>query len=187
MFTPHWRLPSIAPAFGVILLSLTPGPAMAQKVEVQYDHQADFSKIRTYQWRTHRVFEKQPELKEQYSTGIQLVLEAGNTEMMRRGLQPVESNPDIFVTFLILTKEMQEIKTTDISAWDGYYWYAAPVWTITELEQYVRGMLVIDVVDARTSKLLWRAAGGDDIKDWRKRDKKVNSVVKKAFDRFPGR
>jgi len=97
----------------------------------------------------------------------------------------VESDPDVFVTFFILTRDVQQIKTTDISAWSGYYWYAAPTWTITELEQFVRGMLVIDIVNARTSKLVWRAICGDEIKDMRKRDKKINAAVRKAFDRFP--
>jgi hypothetical protein len=169
----------------LLLFSVVACPAIAQKLEVQYDHEADFTRIRSYQWRAHRVFEQNPELKDVYSTGIQLVLEAGNAELMKRGLQPVESEPDIFVTFFILTKDVQRIKTTDITAWSGYYWYAAPTWTITELEQFVRGMLVIDIVDGRTLKLLWRATCGDEVKDMRKRDKKINAVVKKAFERFP--
>jgi hypothetical protein len=41
------------------------------------------------------------------------------------------------------------------------------------------------MIDARTSKLLWRAWGGEQIKDWRKRDKNINSVVKKALSKFP--
>ena len=169
----------------LILCSMLPRLAVAQKVVVQYDHGADFSKIRSYQWRTHKVFEKQPELKDIYSTGIQLVLEAGNGELMKRGFQPVDAEPDVFVTFFILTRDVQQIKTTDISAWDGYYWYAAPTWTITELETFVRGMLVIDIVDARTSKLLWRANCGSEVKDMRKRDKNINKAVKKALDQFP--
>ena len=168
-----------------LLCGLVSFPLMAQKVMIQYDHEADLAKVRSYQWRAHRVFEQHPELKDVYSTGIQLVLEAGNAELMKRGLQPVESEPDIFVTFFILTKDVQQIKTTDITAWNSYYWYAAPTWTITELEQFVRGMLVIDIVDGRTLKLLWRASCGDEIKDMRKRDKKINKVVKKAFAQFP--
>ena len=177
----------MAPAYRIILLlcSLVSSPLMAQKIMIQYDHEADLAKIRSYQWRTHRVFEQNPELKDVYSTGIQLVLEAGNAELMKRGLQPVESEPDIFVTFFMLTKDVQQIKTTDITAWNSYYWYAAPTWTITELEQFVRGMLVIDIVDGRTLKLLWRASCGEEIKDMRKRDQKINKVVKKAFERFP--
>jgi hypothetical protein len=77
------------------------------------------------------------------------------------------------------------LKTVDVTAWDGYWWYAAPTWTYTEVEQYVNAMVVIDIVDARTSKLLWRASCGDKVKDFRKRDKNVEKALQKAFDRFP--
>ena len=160
--------------------------ALAQKVEIQYDHEADLSQVRRYQWRTHPVFEKNPELQQLYATAIQLVLEAGNQQLMKRGLQPDDLSPDIFVTFFILTREAQEIKTTVLSGWgSAYSWYGAPTWTISEVEDYLRGMVVIDILDAHTSKLLWRAACGDKIKDMRNRDKNINSIVKKALERFP--
>ena len=46
-------------------------------------------------------------------------------------------------------------------------------------------MLVIDIVDASISKMIWRAYCGDQIPEMRKRDKKITAVVKKALDRFP--
>jgi uncharacterized protein DUF4136 len=167
--------------YGVLIPS-----AFAQKVEVQFNHDTDFSRVRRYQWRTHPVYEKNPELQEMYATGIQLVLEAGNAELMKHGLQPADISPDIFVTFFLLTKEAQQLKTTVLSSWGaGYSWYGAPAWSITEVERYIRGILVIDILDANTSKLLWRASCGDRVKDMRNRDKNINSVVRKALDRFP--
>jgi hypothetical protein len=160
--------------------------ALAQKVEIQYDHAADFSRSLRYQWRTHPVFEKNPELQQLYATAIQLVLEAGNQQLMKRGLQPDDLSPDIFITFFVLTKEAQEVKTTVLSGWgDAYSWYGVPTWTVTEVEDYLRGMLVIEILDAHTSKLLWRAAGGDKIKEMRKRDQNINAIVRKALERFP--
>jgi hypothetical protein len=160
--------------------------ADAQKVDIQFDHQVDFSHIRRYEWRTHPIFEKNPELKEKYATGIQLVLEAGNKELANRGLRPVEESPDVFVTFFIAGEGAQQIRTYIESGWgSGYGWYGAPSWTVTEIEHYVRGLIVIEMIDTRTSKLLWRAWGGDRIKDWHERHKNINSVVKKALGKFP--
>jgi hypothetical protein len=169
---------------GCVLIVLAPS-AFAQKVNVQYDHDADFSHIRRYKWRTHPVFEKNPELQQTYATGIQLVLEAGNAQLMKRGFEPDDVSPDIFVSFFLLAKDASQLKTTVESGWGGWGWYAAPAWAITEVEYYKEGMLVIDVVDAGTSKLLWRAYCGDQIKDMRNRDKNINSAVRKAFERFP--
>jgi hypothetical protein len=161
-------------------------PAVAQKVEIQFDHETDFSQIRRYEWRTHPVFDKNPELKEKYATGIQLVLNAGNKELAKRGLLPVDDSPDVFVTFFLGGEEAQQIRTYFESAWGpGYGWYGVPTWTVTEIEHYVQGMIVIEMIDARTSKLLWRAWGSDQIKDWHERDKNINSVVKKALGKFP--
>jgi hypothetical protein len=68
-------------ALGCLLLIPS---VLAQKVIIDFDKDADFSHIRRYQWRVHPAFEKSPELREQYATGIQLVLEAGNRQLMRR-------------------------------------------------------------------------------------------------------
>ena len=46
-------------------------------------------------------------------------------------------------------------------------------------------MLVLDIVDARSSKLLWRAYCSKNIEDFRNRDKDIRKVVRKALERFP--
>jgi hypothetical protein len=107
---------------------------------------------------------------------------------MKKGFQPVDSSPDVFVTFFLNAHYAQNAKTTlELgSSWGvGYGWYAPPSWTVTEIETYAEGMLVIDIVDAATSKLMWRAYCGDKIKDMRSRDKNINSAVRKALERFP--
>lgn len=159
----------------------------AQKVQIEFDHDADFSRIRSYEWRTHPIFEKRPELKEQYATGIQLVLQAGNEEMRKRGLQPAEASPDVFVTFFLSAANKQREQTViDPAQWwsAGYGWYTPPAW-ITKTEYYTDGMLLIDMVDAATSKLIWSAYCTDTIRDFRARDKNIRSAVRKAFEKFP--
>lgn len=160
----------------------------AQKVSVDFDHEADFSHVRHYAWRTHPVFEKDPDLKELYATGIQIVLQAGNEQMMKRGLRPDDHSPDVFVTFLLSATEQESERTVvDAGEWwtSGYGWYSSPVWTSTVTEHYLAGTLVIDMVDAHTSKLLWRAYCSDTVREFRERDKNIRSAVKTAFDKFP--
>ena len=169
-------------AAGLFACCILPPAALGQKVKVEFDRDADFSRIRQYEWRPHSVFQKHPELKEIYATGIQLVLEEGNTQLMKRGFQPADSGaPDIYVTFFL---HGQGVTVTTVTADPGYGWYAPPIW-ITETDNRLDGTLVIDIVDARSSKLLWRAYCGDQIKDMRKRDKNITAAVRKAFERFP--
>ena len=104
-----------------------------------------------------RGIRENPQLQETYATGIQLVMEATNAQLMTRGLSIVDSSPDVFVSFYLQA----------------------------EVGERVNGMLVLEMFDARTSKLLWRAYCHDRIKDMSKRDKNITAVVKKALERFP--
>jgi hypothetical protein len=159
---------------------------VAQKVTIDFDKEADFSRVRSYQWRVHPAFEKHPELREQYATGIQLVLEAGNRELMKRGLRPSDGPPDVFVTFFLAAEDRKELRIITESVPGAWYgWYGQPTWTRTEVDYHKAGMLVLDIVDAASSKLLWRAYCTDTIRDMRKRDENINAAVKKALDRFP--
>jgi hypothetical protein len=102
-------------------------------------------------------------------------------------LHPADSSPDVFVTFFLHAKDAQRETTTFDPGpwWGGYGWYAPPVWTTTSIDYYKEGMLVLDIIDAATSKLLWRAYCGDQVHDMADRHKVINKAVRKAFDRFP--
>ncbi len=179
-------LPLIAVCLAGLVLPVP--SALAQKVKIDFDHNADFSRIHTYQWRTHPVFEKRPDLKERYATGIQLVLQAGNEQLMKKGFRPVDVSPDVFVTFFLVSQDEQKLKTvSEPGPWWGtpYGWYMQPMWSKTVIDSYTTGMLVLDIVDAASSAPLWRAYCSDTIHDMTERHKNVNSAVKKAFKHFP--
>jgi hypothetical protein len=171
----------------VIACSVLAPAASGQKVNIHSDPEADFSRIRQYQWRIHPVYEKKPELQEVYATGNQLVMEAANQELMKRGFQPVESSPDVYLTFYLHARPGQTERTVMVDPWwgAGYGWYTSPAWITTEIDRFVDGMVVIDIIDARSSKLIWRAYCGDQIRDFRERDKNITKAVRKALERFP--
>lgn len=176
------------PVSGLLVVLLVAPAAMllASDVTIDYDKAADFSRIQRYQWRTHPAFEKHPELREKYATGIQLVLEAGNTELMKKGLRPSDRSPDVFLSFYLSSEDNEKVRViTEAIPGAWYGWYGQPAWTRTEVDYHKTGMMVLDVIDVGTSKLIWRAYCVDSIRDMRNRDKNVNSVVKKAFKNFP--
>ena len=161
----------------------------AQKVNVDFDQNFDFSKVHHYEWRTHPIFEKHPELRDQYSTAIQLIMNATNQQLMKKGYQPVSGTPDVFLTFFVTARDMSRTYTDMLSSpgygFGWYGWYAPPVWTVTRTEQYLEGTLVMDMVDPKDTKLIWRGSATDSVKDFRNRDKNVDSAVKKIFKKFP--
>jgi len=164
-------------------------PANAQKVHVDFDQSFDFSKIHRYEWRTHPIFEKHPELRDQYSTAIQLVMNETNKQLRAKGYQSVDSTPDLLLTFFVTARNMAKTYTDMIgpagAGYGWYGWYTPPMWTVTRTDQYVEGTLVMDLVDPKDTGLVWRASATDSIKDFQHRDKNVDAAVKKIFKKFP--
>jgi Domain of unknown function (DUF4136) len=166
------------------LLFVISALALSQSVKTDYDKAIDFSKFHHYEWRDSPEFEKQPELKTRYAVGIDLVRSAANKALMAKGYMPVDFNPDFYITLFLGAKGMTDVTTLD-SGWYtwGTYWY--PMWTTVMVSHYSEGTLILDIVDAGTKHLAWRAFCKDDIRDPKTRHKNVESAVNKALKRFP--
>ena len=159
-------------------------PALPQSVKTDYDKSVDFSKLHHYEWRDSPEFEKQPELKTHYAVGIDLVRSAVNKGLMAKGYVPVDFHPDFYVTLFLGSKGMTDVTTLDAGwyTW-GPYWY--PMWTTVMVSHYTEGTLILDIVDANTRRLVWRAFCKDDIRDPKQRHENVERAVKKALKKFP--
>jgi hypothetical protein len=169
-----------------LMFSLATASAFGQRVKVQFEPGTDFSHVHSYQWRTHPVYEKNPQLQETYAVAGQLIMSEGNRQLMKQGLQPADASPDVFITFLVQAQAGESTRVVDIGPWygGGYGWYAPATWT-TETDSYLDGVIMIDIVDAHTSKPLWHAFCGDKIRDMSTRDKNITSAVRKALEKFP--
>ena len=176
--------------FGLLLSTA----AFAQKVVVEYDHDVDITKLRRYDYKEHPFLKTHPESR-QFTVGMQLVQSQMNEILMKRGYVPDDGKPEFYITLFITARLGQETHTVAIPStypggymWPGswYSWSSAyfPAWD-TWVEDYVQGILLIDVVDAKTNKLLWRAACRDKIDDMKERHKVVDDIVKKAMKKFP--
>ncbi len=176
------------------LLFLLPFASFAQKVKTEYDHDIDFRVYRKYAWKEHPFLKSHPESRK-FVVGGELVQSDTNEILVNKGFQPVEAEPDFYVTHFItarLGSETHTVPATDLYPgaymWPGswYSWSGAwfSAWD-TYVEKYVEGILLIDIVDAKTNKLIWRAACKDKIDDMKERHKNVEDTVKKALKSFP--
>ena len=176
------------------LLLLFATTALGQKVIIDYDHSIDFSTYRQYEWKEHPWLKNHPESR-QFTVGTELVQNYVNGILMKRGYQPVDEHPQIFITHFITARLRQDTYSVPSPAsypngymWPGswYTWNSAwfHAWD-TYVENYVSGILLLDVVDAKTNKLLWRAACKSKIDDMTERHKDIEDAVKKALKDFP--
>ncbi len=168
--------------------------AFGQKVMIEHSREIDFSGFRKYEWKEHPFLKNNPESR-QYTVGADLVQNSVNQILMARGYEPVDGSPaEFYITQFITARAKQETHSVPTATVPNYYmwpgsWYAwsgayFTVWD-TYVDNYAEGILLLDVVDAKTNTLLWRAACKAKIDDMSERHKVVEDVVKKALKSFP--
>ena len=118
-------------------------------------------------------------------------------ELVVRGLDHDEENPDLRVNFYINTQD--KIKTRSVPTAGGYYGYRDPFYDPwggygamgggyeTRVDQFTEGTLTIDVVDNKTNKLVWEGSvvGRLTEKDVRNMEQTVDEAVAAAMSGFP--
>jgi hypothetical protein len=159
------------------LLFLTVSVAFGQKVRIDYDHTAHFTKYKTYSWLKEPDTPKDPLMK-------QRIIDAVNMQLMAKGLMLVDSNGDLALAVHVATKEKQTLNTF----YDGmgpWGWGMGGVATTT-VETYTEGTIVADLFDAQTKKVVWRGVATKEVSD--KPDKvseQVEKAIEKMFKKFP--
>jgi hypothetical protein len=167
-------------------------PAFAQKVSVEYDHQVDFSKYKTYRWGKNKG--ELPDASD--DAHIKQKLDA---MLQARDLNKVATRQsDVVVTYQATVKQHErEIDTyeddDDIgfgTGWGmgwGWGWGDMdPVYPVTELTQIQEGDLLVDILDPATKSIVFRGyARGAFHSDPVKEDQLMSKALEKMFKNFP--
>jgi Domain of unknown function (DUF4136) len=162
---------------------LVAGPALAQKVNIDYAKDMDFKDVKTFQY-----IQKE-------DSGVKDSLMADHiTQMLKAkltasGLSEVTANPDIYVTYHVTTKTTPVLNTTGFGyggfgpgwgAWGGGLSSAT-----TTVSEYTTGTLVVDAYGPDDKKLVWRGTGTVDVSDKPdKVTKQVQDILDKLGDRW---
>jgi len=181
-------------SLGITLLlatSVLSMPAAAEKIRVHYDKSIDFAKYKTYGWAPVGAV-AHPML------ALDIV-GAVDQEMAARGLTKVASNPNLLVQMYgAVDSEVSMTSNNPIYNatggippfdpsmtspgnslyWDGYYGNSTVV--------VHPGELIIDIIDAKAKKLIWRGMGSEAISN--NPDKlmnEANDTVSKLFKDYP--
>jgi len=147
-----------------LLFLLCAGSAAAQKVNTDWDHTANFSNYKTYAW-----------LKSKHPAHSDLlnkrVIENVDKQMSAKGFTKVTDKPDVFVVY---NAHVQE--TVSVGAGYDPASPSVPLW----------GTLVINLVDAQKSALVWRGTGRDVISDRPEKNvQKIEEATARMFKNYP--
>jgi hypothetical protein len=159
----------------VILTLLGAHGAFAQKVTVEFDQAADFSKYKTFAIRDGQLNSRNPALnsdlvKKRIDADIEKYLTA-------KGLTEVSGKSDLNVRYTFGTARKTEVESYPT----GWYGWGTRVVRVP----YAEGTLVIDLRDPTTRSLVWRAIASEEKSDSSKIEGKLDDMVKKSMQKYP--
>ena len=152
------------------------------KVVIDYDNTADFSQYRTFSYEVGSPYTENPLVDRRIVAAIE-------RHLTQEGLQKVDSNADLHVTYHAATGQQSEYYTTGYGYGVGPGWrwggYGAAGSTTREVT-YTVGTLVVDVWDASDKQLIFRgSASGTVSEDPSKSTENINKVMAQIFENYP--
>lgn len=159
----------------LVIALFAAGAALAQKVNIEFDQNADFSKYKTFAIRDGQLNSRNPALnseltKKRIDADIERYLTA-------RGLTLVTGKSDLNVRYRLGTARRVEREAYP-AGWRGWGTRIVRV-------PYTEGTLVIDLRDPSTRSLVWRAIASEEKSDATKIQSKLDDMVKKSFEKYP--
>jgi hypothetical protein len=153
-------------------------PALAQKVETDYDHSANFSQYHTYSWGP--VHSSDPLFE-------QRIRDAVDQKLQAKGWQQAPSGGDATVTAVLVQKNKKEYTTFYDGFGPGWGWRGWGTGMATTTVQNVPvGTLIVDIYDTSSKHLVWRGMAHETLSDKpEKNTEKIQKAVDKMLDKFP--
>lgn len=153
-----------------LLLALFASESQAQTIRVQWDRKVDFSAYQSFAW-IEGTAAVDPEVN-------QLISETIENELSVRGIFPDEDEPDLQVVFYASAREEFQVE-------GGYRrdWTDSCAVTV---DSHLAGTLVVDLVDAKENRVVWRAIATATVSgNPKKARSRIPSIIQKMFADFP--
>jgi hypothetical protein len=156
----------------------------ADKIKTDFDKSASFSQFKTYAFKPGLLM-----LAEGRDRVDQQMIGAMRRELNAKGLTEVQENPSLFVTYFGSLGSFSASGNLYAPGQQARYDWGIPQgWSGVTSDTVLTGTVLIEVVNASTSQLLWRARIEGMVKNLNKPEKqgpRINEFVRKAFKEFP--
>jgi hypothetical protein len=163
------------------------------QVRVDYDTKQDFTALRSYAWAPMTEEERQEKSRD--SLTHERIQSAIAAHLAARGYTQIdEAKADFLVTHTVMIERRVQMRDTRVAIGYGRYGagggvgvgFSAPV--DTTAYEYRVGTLIIDVIDARQKRLVWRGAGERTLEGERTPEQRIaliDATVGEILGRFP--
>ncbi len=173
------------------VLAVVSTSAYAVKVTTDYDHSKNFSGLKTY-----ALYDKIPD-NTVSSLNATRIMTAVRNALNAKGYVETKGTPDFMVNINAVVQNKKAV-TADTDVFGGPYGYGGfyrpyaywggPVSATTSfnVEDYVDGSLIIDIVDPASQKMFWEGIGNQEIDgQFKNPDQKISKAVTKILASFP--
>ena len=153
-----------------------------QDVDVNFDHEAQFAKYKTYKWVPVEGARHLDDL-----TADQLVGTL-NVALEKKGLKRADDKPDLYIAYQVASGNEKKLSHFDVGASYGSGAGATSGNGAATVTTVHTGLLVLDLYDAATKKLIWRGVVSNAIAADAKPDKKQKQMdqgVEKLLRQYP--
>ena len=157
---------------------LTAVSARGIEVNIDYDPAVDFSKYKTIGW-----LDGTPAEDEELERRIHAAIER---ELIPLGFREVREDSDLLIVTHASMDVEKEIEVSSFDYWVEYEGWLKPMAVTEDTWNSTMGVLIVDLVDAASKKLIWRGiATGNVAKTPEKRGEKLDVTMAKMFKKFP--
>lgn len=155
-----------------LLLSWTPA-ASAQEVVVDFAKGSRLANCGTYTWSLGHPT--------QHPLQDERIVDAIDAGLAAKGFRRLESGGACIVTYHASLEQQKQVDLWEPGGWRFRGGYAS-----VDVRTVQRGMLVVDIADAESRRLLWRGVARDTLSDKpEKNHKKLAKAVDKMFKDLP--
>jgi hypothetical protein len=181
-FSRSYKMKVIKILFVLFFVGFTVSCSATYDVTYDYDPQVHFSDFKTFDWM------QVPEKADIDSLVVQRIKNAVNTELKAKGLMMTSNNPDFLIAEHLGKKDKVQVRDWGYGygrrGYRGGYGGTGGV----SVYQYEEGSLILDFVDAKSKKLIWRGMAKAEVQNVNtpeEREKRINAAVKEILKKYP--
>ena len=157
------------------LLALAVGPALAQKIDVEFDDSAVFERYKTFHIVDGQLNAKAAALNSELTK--RKIENEIRKRLTEKGLMEVPGNPDLNVRYTLGQARKTEVEAYP-AGWRG-------LGTRRVRVAYTQGTLVINLRDTSRKELVWRSIAVEEKNDPIEISKHLDDMVRKSIEKYP--
>lgn len=181
--------------FAGVLLLVAATAGFGMSVKSDYEKTYDFSRLRTFAFKTDRALDDPLSTNTIEARRIQSALTA---QLETNGFSQSSQDPDFIIAFYSRTKQKTQVQSVGgfgpgFGFGRGFGWgygvpyrnrwrwgYGPDIWTTN----YTQGCVMADIIDARTNDLVWRGRVTDTVNGIGQSEKQANQAAKDLVKQF---